>query len=117
MVVISPVMMERARAALRVLARRTRIRAAYMFGSQINGTADRWSDIDVAAFVDDADRWDLKSRVDVCIEARMEAGDDVELHLFAADALSSPPRASFAQYVIRNGVPIALGGDEMPPAM
>ena len=42
----------RALAATRTLARLGTIRAAYVFGSQVEGRADRWSDIDVAAFME-----------------------------------------------------------------
>jgi len=109
MVVVHTVIEEKARAALRVLARRTRVRAAYLFGSQVAGTADQWSDIDIGAFIEEAEPWDLQQRVDVCVEIRREVGDDVELHLFLADSLDNPPRASFAQYVLSHGVFLDIG--------
>ena len=110
MVVVHAVIEERARAALRILARRAQVRAAYLFGSRIEGTADEWSDIDIAAFIDKADQWDLQQRVDVCVEARQEVGDDVELHLFPAESLKNPPRASFAQYILRHGARLDIDG-------
>ena len=110
MVVVHAVIEERARAALRVLVRRARVRAAYLFGSRIDGTADRWSDIDVAAFIDKADQWGLKQRVEVCVEARQEVGDDIELHLFPTASLKNPPRASFAQYILRHGAQLDIDG-------
>ncbi len=110
MVVVHAVIEERARAALRILARRARVRAAYLFGSRIEGTADQWSDIDVAAFIDQADQWDLQQRVDVCVEARQEVGDDIELHLFPTESLENPPRASFAQYILRHGAQLNIDG-------
>ncbi len=108
MAVIDAVIEQKARAALRVLALRARVRAAYLFGSQVEGTADRWSDIDVAAFIEQSDRWNLERRVAVRVEARRQVGDDVELHLFPAESLENPPRASFAQYVLQHGVPLAI---------
>ncbi len=110
MVVVHPVIEEKARAALRVLGRRARVRAAYLFGSRIDGTADQWSDIDVAAFIEEADQWNLQQRVDICVEARREVGDDIELHLFAAESLENPPRASLAQYILRHGTPLDIDG-------
>lgn len=104
MAVIDAVIEEKARAALQVLAGQARVRAAYLFGSRVDGTADRWSDIDLAAFIETGERWDLKRRVAVCAEARRQAGDDVELHLFPAAALDNPPRASLAQHVLKHGV-------------
>jgi len=106
--VVDAVIEEKARAAIRVLARRARVRAAYLFGSQVEGTANPWSDIDVAAFIEQADRWDLRQRVDVRVEAREQVGDDVELHLFPAEALDNPPRASFAQYVLQHGARLPI---------
>ena len=110
MVVVHAVIEEKARAALRILARRARVRAAYLFGSRIEGTADPWSDIDVAAFIDQADQWDLRQRVDVCVEARQEVGDDVELHLFPAESFEDPPRASLAQYILCHGARLDIDG-------
>ncbi len=110
MAAIDAVIEEKARAALRVLARRARIRAAYLFGSRVEGKADRWSDIDVAAFIEDGGQWNVQDRVSLCVEARQEVGDDVELHLFPAESHERPPRASFAQYVLRHGIPLQIEG-------
>ena len=104
---------EKVRASLGVLARRARVRAAYLFGSQVAGTADEWSDIDVAAFIEEAEQWDLQRRVDVCVEVRQEVGDEIELHLFPTESLDNPPKASFAQYILSHGV--ALDIDEVEP--
>ena len=106
--VVAPVIEEKARAALRLLARQARVRAAYLFGSRIEGTADPWSDIDVAAFIEHADRWDLCRRVDLGVEVRRQVGDEVELHLFPAESLANPPRASLAQYVLQHGLPLDI---------
>ncbi len=108
MAVVDAVSEQKARAAVRVLARRATVRAAYLFGSRVNGTADAWSDIDVAAFVDDLGVWDFQRRVDACINVQQEVGDDVELHLFPAESLEHPPRASFAQYILQHGARIDL---------
>lgn len=110
MAFVDAVSEEKARAALRVLARRAHVRAAYLFGSQVEGTADRWSDIDIAAFIDEADRWDFEQRVAACVEAQREVGDDVELHLFSTESLENPPRASFAQYILGHGARLDIEG-------
>ncbi len=110
MVVDHAVIEEKVRASLRVLARRARVRAAYLFGSHVTGTADEWSDIDIAAFIDEAEQWNLQQRVDVCVEVRQEVGDDIELHLFPSDSLDNPPRASFAQYILSHGAVLDIDG-------
>src|SRR5687767_6864945 len=104
MVVIHDVIQRRAQAAVKVIARRARVRAAYLFGSQVAGTADRFSDIDIAAFVEGAEQWDLRQRVSASIEAQKEVGDDIEIHFLAAESLENAPRASFATYVLSHGI-------------
>ncbi|MHB1158270.1 MAG: nucleotidyltransferase domain-containing protein [Phycisphaerales bacterium] len=121
MVAIDVVIERKARRALQVVARRARLRAAYIFGSQADGTADRYSDIDVAAFVDEADQWDLPQRVAIGVEVRQSVGDDVELHLFPTSSWRNPPKASFTQHILRHGKPIRFNdlltdADDQPSA-
>ena len=73
--------MSRALNAVSALARPT---AAYLFGSRAEGRAGRWSDYDVAVFIDGAEKWDLLSRARFCATIQKEAGDDIELHIFPA---------------------------------
>jgi len=108
MAVIDDLIFRRARAALSVIARQARVRAAFLFGSHVEGKADEFSDIDIAAFVEGAERWDLTRRVRAGVEAQREIGDDIEMHFFAADLLHDPPKASFAAYVQSHGVPIDI---------
>jgi len=78
-----------------------------LFGSYAQGTADRWSDIDLAVFLEaDLDRWDLMRRAAVAAEVQEEAGDELELHFFPAEALDAPSPASFARYVLDHGLRI-----------
>jgi len=114
MAIVDAVIEEKARAAVRVLAQRAHVRAVYLFGSQVDGTADEWSDIDIAAFIDEADEWDFQQHVAACVETRRQVGDDVELHLFPADSLRNPPRASFAQYIVQHGTRLDIQGIDAP---
>ena len=52
----------KALAAAEILARLSPVRAAYVFGSHVEGRADQWSDIDMAAFMEGIDNWDLQKR-------------------------------------------------------
>jgi len=106
MVVLNDLVRGRASAAIEVVARRTRVRAAYVFGSQAAGTANERSDIDVAAFIENASELGLQGRVRLGVETREQAGDDIEIHLLPAESLTDPPAASFAAYIIRYGVRI-----------
>lgn len=52
-------------AAARTLTRLGVVRAAYVFGSHVGGTADAWSDIDVAAFIEGLEHWDIRKHATV----------------------------------------------------
>lgn len=98
----------RALAAAVILARLGAVRAAHVFGSHVEGTADVWSDIDVAAFVEGVEHWDIQKRAEAMAMVMEEAGSDVEAHLFPASALDNPPRGGFAEYVVRHGARILI---------
>jgi predicted nucleotidyltransferase len=103
----------RALAAAAALGRQGRVRAAYVFGSHAEGRADEWSDIDVAAFMEEIDSWDLWQRAKVIARVQKEVGYDVEPHLLSASHLTSPQPGSFAEYVMEHG--IRIGPDESKP--
>lgn len=94
---------QRALKATSILARLGVVRAAYIFGSHVQGTADAWSDIDIAAFIEGVEHWDIRRRATAMAIVMEEAGSDVEAHLFPAAALDNPPRGSFAEYILRHG--------------
>ena len=96
----------RALAATRILARLGIVRAVYVFGSHVEGRADRWSDIDVAAFMEGIENWDLRRRAQAMARVMEEAGPEVEAHLFPASALENPECGGFAEYVLQHGVRI-----------
>lgn len=90
--------------AVELVATRARLRAAYVFGSQATGTAGADSDIDIAAFIEEPERLGLQGRIRLGVAARERVGDDIEIHFLPAEFLSAPPRASFAEFVLRHGV-------------
>ena len=96
----------RARAAVKTLAKLGVVRAAYVFGSQVAGTPDVWSDIDITAFIEGLEDWDIRQRATAMALVMEEAGSDVEAHLFPASALHNPPPASFAQHILQHGTPL-----------
>lgn len=97
---------DKAMLAVKTLSRFGVVRAAYLFGSQVEGTADEWSDIDIAAFMDGVEEWDIRRRTQAMVMVMDEAGDDVEVHLFPVSALENPERGSFAEYILKHGVKI-----------
>jgi len=104
MVALNPDVIRRAKAAVDALSRVGRIRAAYVFGSHVNGRADEWSDIDVAAFMDGIDSLDLWQRAGVIAGVQKEIGFDVEPHLFSTASFDAPSKGSFAAYIISHGI-------------
>ncbi len=52
----------RALAAVKVLSDLGAVRAAYLFGSHVEGTPDQWSDIDVTVFMEGVEHWDIHQR-------------------------------------------------------
>jgi len=105
---LDPVIAAKALKAIGALGSEATVRGAYVFGSQVEDRADRWSDIDVAAFVDGVEHWDVERRAMASARAQRVAGDDVELHFFPAAHLEHPPLASFAAYVQKTGVILEL---------
>ena len=101
---LDPVIAYRARKAISVLEDEAQVEAAYVFGSQVYGSADDWSDIDIAVFVVGVEKWDIERRAIAAARTQRIAGDDIEVHLFPAFLHTSAPSASFAAYVRRHGV-------------
>jgi len=102
--VIDAVVNERVRKVVDFLSQFGRVRAAYLFGSHANGTADADSDIDIAAFIEGAEGWDLDKRLRVAAETQKNLGDDLELHFFSATVADTALPGSFATFVQRSGV-------------
>jgi predicted nucleotidyltransferase len=98
---------EKARAALEVLSRMTEVDSAYVFGSQVEGRADEWSDVDLAVFVHGLENWSLQDRVGAAVEVQKKVGDDVELHFFPVSAAREPDPASFADWILAHGIELS----------
>ena len=94
----------RTRKAINVVSGFTPVVCVYVFGSQTDGTANEWSDLDVAVFAEGLESKDLHDRARIAAQVQREAGDDVEIHFFPASSYKNPPRASFAEYVLQHGV-------------
>ncbi|MBZ0170406.1 Nucleotidyltransferase domain protein [Candidatus Methylomirabilis lanthanidiphila] len=106
MAAIDPVIERRSRYAVEVLSRYAPVAAAYLFGSRVEGSANEWSDIDLAAFLEGIESWDVTTRAHTAALVQKEAGDDIELHFFPARSLHQPEPASFAAYILGHGVAI-----------
>lgn len=107
MIVIDDGAMNKVMLALRLLSRQGFVRAAYLFGSQVEGTADEWSDIDVAVFMDGVESWDLPRHVHTMSRVMEATNDDVEVHLFPASSLENPGRGSFVENILNYGIRVS----------
>ncbi len=103
---LDPHIAGRALAAAKTLTRLGVVRAAYVFGSHVEGTPDAWSDIDVAAFMEGVESWDIRQRARAMALVMEETGADVEAHLFPASALDDPAPGGFAEYIMQHGTRI-----------
>ncbi len=82
------------------------LRAAYVFGSYVEGHPHRWSDVDVALFLTGLEDWDTRQRARVLVRIQREAGMDIEAHLFPASSLDNPEPGSFVAHILATGVPV-----------
>ncbi|MGB5158899.1 nucleotidyltransferase domain-containing protein [Desulfobacterium sp. N47] len=110
MAIVDEMIEEKVQMAIEVLNRNISISAAYLFGSQVTGKADQWSDIDLAIFADGIEKWDMKDRARAAAKVQKEAGDDIEIHFFPSGVLYEKNRdsAGFASWILAHGVQIDL---------
>ena len=104
MAVLDASVESKALAAKKTLTEMGVVRAAYVFGSHTEERADRWSDIDVAAFMEGIENWGLQRRALAAAQVMREVGFDVETHLFPASSLEHAEPGSLAAHVLRHGV-------------
>ena len=101
MATLNSIVEERLRRALAVLSKHAQIRAAYIFGSQVEGTADADSDIDLALVV--PEETDARVALRAAIRATMHRQmplDLVVLHWRTA----AESRTMLAREVRRDGI-------------
>ena len=103
---IDAVIEHRSQYAVEVLSRYTPVAAAYLFGPWVEGSADEWSNIDLAVFLEGIESWDLATRAHTAALVQEKAGDDIKLYFFSVCSLHQPEPASFAAYILTHGVAI-----------
>jgi predicted nucleotidyltransferase len=108
MTIIDEMIQAKIQKAVEVLNRNVGMTAAYLFGSQVTGKTDQWSDIDLAIFADGIDRWDLRDRARVAAQVQKETGDDVEIHFFPGEILYNGERdlAGLDAWILFYGIEI-----------
>jgi len=109
MVTIGDDIREKALQTVRTLTRLGGVRAVYLFGSHVEGRANAWSDIDLAAFMTGIEDWDIEQRAKAMSLVMQEVGANVEAHLFPASVLEKPEKGSFAQDILKRGICVYEG--------
>lgn len=96
---------ERVAHILEVVAGHVTVTAACLYGSQLAGATDEWSDIDLAIFCPEAETWSTWQRIDAQAAIKDEVGYDVDVRLYSDRWLEEVTRrpASFVAHVLRRG--------------
>ncbi|MCX7598805.1 MAG: nucleotidyltransferase domain-containing protein [Armatimonadetes bacterium] len=94
---------ERARRVVDVLSDKIPITAVVLYGSQATGTADEWSDVDVAVFTPVGKHLSLQDETRLRMKVHEEIGLDVEVIFLPAEDFPTARKWSFAQEVLRTG--------------
>lgn len=109
MVVLDAALERRVREAALEFSNHYPVRAAYVFGSRITGTADEFSDIDLGVFAEGVENWDAVKRAQTISLVQLKTGFDIEFHVFPARSFDDLDSASFAAYVRRHGTAVDIG--------
>ncbi|MBL7224306.1 MAG: nucleotidyltransferase domain-containing protein [Candidatus Brocadiae bacterium] len=94
--------------AVRILKRHADVLAAYVFGSHVDGAPHEDSDLDLAVFAEGVEELDLVQLARLDRRVHQEVGNAVEVHYFPASAATHSEPASFATYVKKHGVKLAV---------
>ncbi len=103
---------DRLNVVLRLISQRVQPVATYLFGSRAEGAPDRWSDYDLAIFIEEFEQFDVPGLARFCASIQKEAGDDIELHFFPADRLLDPEQGSFSAHIIEHGIHVPFDGSD-----
>ena len=98
----------RVKIALAVVAQFGTVVETYLFGAYVEGTAAPGSDVDLAVFVKDLASWDPMDQIEMVAKVQRQAGDDIGVHLLPAASLHQSDDASFAAWVLTQGVKVSL---------
>lgn len=86
-----------------LVRKRIPVTRAYLFGSQVEGSPDESSDIDIAIFSPAADDMDTLTRVALIVEVERQVGASVELHLYGASQFAEARPTNFFGYLLAHG--------------
>lgn len=95
-----------ARQVVERLRSRIPVTEAYLFGSQLDGTATDDSDIDIAAFSPAADGMRYDEKVALIVDIERQVGGPIDLHVFGDRCLIEARPTNLFGYVRAHGQPL-----------
>lgn len=95
------------RTVIGIINQRYPVRAAYLFGSYVDGVPRDDSDIDIAIFAEGIESEDIDTRMDFIAQVQKVIGAEIELHLFPAALLNELRPTNFPGYISAHGKKIA----------
>ena len=96
-----------ARSVVRMVNDRFPVRAAYLFGSYVEGIPRDDSDIDVAVFAEGVELEKIDARMEFISQIQKSVAAEIELHLYPAALLKEMRPTNFAGYISSHGKKIA----------
>jgi predicted nucleotidyltransferase len=85
------------------LRSRIPVTEAYLFGSQLDGTATEDSDIDIAAFSPAADSMRYDEKIALIVDIEKQVGGPIDLHVFGDRCLSEARPTNLFGYIRAHG--------------
>jgi len=96
-------------ATVEELRRRLPVSAIVVYGSQVEGRADQWSDVDIAVFSPAVETMSLDDELDLLYEVHEAVGHDIDIRLFSDRSLEEAATrpASFVAHILKTGKRVA----------
>ena len=88
---------------IELLSRTVRVEAIILFGSYVNGSADEWSDIDIAVISPDFEGMPMWERQRMISRATVDRNASLSPIGYPSSEYHNPGRHSFLREIIRTG--------------
>ena len=99
-----------ARQAIDYLRPKVRVDQAILFGSHARGTADEWSDVDLAIVSPDFARMSHSELMDLLVEASLAVDPAVEIRAYTPRDLAEARPTNFLGHILAEGKRVYKGG-------
>jgi predicted nucleotidyltransferase len=79
------------------------VRQIILFGSQLTGKANKFSDIDLAVISPDFDKKSFEDLVSIFAKITLLCDNAIEIHPYSLDALKEARPSNFLGYILKKG--------------